>query len=274
MTSELPLDCREFTADDILKLLCEKHAEDVVVTECKLGPSFVTSGNGRIDAWTMAKSWAHPRVCAYEVKVSRSDFLADNKWPMYLPFCNQFWFATAPGIVTAREIPPNVGWIEASKTGNRLFTRIKAPYVERTIPEELYRYLLMSRVRITREDEEIRGNPTKSQVQHMLGQKAADAHFGRLAGKRIAALVRERISEVEVQNMKLEQQAKTYDEVRAALTELGMDPANPSTWGLRQRVLSLREVVPAGLETSLNELAQGIDAALKRIEIARSGVSA
>jgi len=78
-----------FTAHQLVDLLAAKHSEDVFVPECKLGPSY-GDGNGRIDAWAMAKSWAHPLVNAYETKVSRSDFLNDNKWQMYLPFCNQF----------------------------------------------------------------------------------------------------------------------------------------------------------------------------------------
>ncbi len=37
-------------------------------------------------------------VCAIvEVKASRADFLADRKWPDYLPYCDAFYFAVAPG---------------------------------------------------------------------------------------------------------------------------------------------------------------------------------
>lgn len=36
-------------------------------------------------------------LCAIvEVKASRADFLADRKWPDYLPYCDSFYFAVAP----------------------------------------------------------------------------------------------------------------------------------------------------------------------------------
>lgn len=40
----------------------------------------------------------HRGLCVIvEVKASRADFLADRKWPEYLPYCDAFYFAVAPG---------------------------------------------------------------------------------------------------------------------------------------------------------------------------------
>jgi len=80
-----------FTADQILNLLLIKHSKDVCVPECKGGPTWF-GRHDRMDLWTMARSWAHPRCCAYEIKVSRSDFVNDKKWMAYLEYCNELYF--------------------------------------------------------------------------------------------------------------------------------------------------------------------------------------
>lgn len=136
----------------ILELLAYKHREDVFVPECKTGPT--TTANAqylRMDAWTMKTSWAHPCATAYEIKVSRSDFIQDNKWPGYLPYCNQFYFVTPWKMVSPGELGSQAGLIWVSQTGSRLFTKIKAPYRDVEIPESIFRYILMSRARIDRE---------------------------------------------------------------------------------------------------------------------------
>ena len=250
------------TADDLIALLKAKHAEDVVVTECKLGPSW-GGGCGRIDAWVMPRSWVHPSVHAYETKVARSDFVADNKWMNYLPYCNQFWWVTAPGVCTKAEIPAGCGWMEASLTGSRLFTRVKAPFVQRPIPEEVFRYILMSRVKIVDEQPH---HTSRERIEAILSAKAGDLHFGRLAGKRIHQLVKERISKVEAENMELIQRYKDYDEIREVLGRLGLDPRHASTWAVERKVADLKRVVPAGLEQVLADARTGLDQALKRIE--------
>jgi len=250
------------TADDLILLLKAKHAEDVVITECKFGPTGYT-GSGRIDVWVMPKSWAHPAVQIYETKVSRADFLADHKWQVYLPYCNQFWWVTAPNVCTKAEIPAGCGWMEASLTGSRLFTRVKAPFVDRPIPEEVFRYILMSRVKI--EDEQPH-HTSRERIEAMLSAKAGDLHFGRLAGKRIHQLVKERISKVEEENRELVERYKAYDEIREVLGRLGLDPRHASTWAVERKIADLKQVVPAGLERALDDARAQLVDALARIE--------
>ena len=84
------------TAQTVLELLAAKHSRDVFVPECKNGATHFADGMQKIDAWAMKKSWASPCVTAHEIKVSRADFLKDDKWPGYLPYCNQFYFVTTP----------------------------------------------------------------------------------------------------------------------------------------------------------------------------------
>lgn len=57
---------------------------------------------------------SYNRMCfrIYEVKASRDDFLGElrsGKWKKYLPYCHRFYFAVAPGVAVAGEMPPGVG---------------------------------------------------------------------------------------------------------------------------------------------------------------------
>jgi len=58
-------------AEVIIKALQIKHSDCVFVPECKDGPTQSVSNFLRMDAWVMVKSWSHPRMIGYEVKVSR-----------------------------------------------------------------------------------------------------------------------------------------------------------------------------------------------------------
>src|SRR5207302_2787683 len=137
------------TAGAIVDLLAQRHAEDVFVPECKDGPS-QSASHLRMDAWAMRKSWANPLVTAYEVKVSRSDFVGDDKWHGYLPNCNEFYFACPANLIRPDELPLHVGLMYASATGSRLFTKKKAVRRDAEIPESVYRYILMCRVKVQR----------------------------------------------------------------------------------------------------------------------------
>lgn len=135
------------TARTILDLLATRHSKDLFIPECKDGPT-QTASHLRLDAWAMRRSWAHPTTYGYEIKVSRGDWLHDEKWTAYLPLCRQFYLACAPGVIDKAEVPPGVGLLEASAKGNRLWMRRRA--VERDVPldEALARYILMCRVQV------------------------------------------------------------------------------------------------------------------------------
>jgi len=91
-------------ARELLDLLLVKHAQDVCVPECKNGPTW-TAKHLRLDLWAMKKSWSNPYTYGYEIKASRSDFLQDEKWLNYLPYCNYFSFVCLPGLIEPEELP-------------------------------------------------------------------------------------------------------------------------------------------------------------------------
>lgn len=70
-------------------------------------------GDFRYDMLTVdLRSWM---VRGYEVKISHDDFAGDKKWQNYLPHVNHFFFAAPRGVIQPRELPPEVGLVEAER---------------------------------------------------------------------------------------------------------------------------------------------------------------
>lgn len=140
---------------DIMELLRTRHAGDVYYEE-----SVIKQGELRMDAWAMIKSWAHPRVIGYEVKLTRADFLSDHKMQRYLPYCNEMYLVCPRGIVDPSEVNESTGLIFVASTGNKLITRKKAPWRDVQIPEQFYRALLFGKAssdvqRMTAREQEV-----------------------------------------------------------------------------------------------------------------------
>lgn len=77
------------------------------------------------DAWAinLYPSKGH-RTIAYEVKVSRADFLREIKDPSKrreaLMFSNEFYFVAPKGLLDPKEIPEECGLIEVTHAGSRI----------------------------------------------------------------------------------------------------------------------------------------------------------
>jgi len=71
--------------------------------------------DGRVDVLAVRRSqFKQKQVRAYEIKVSRADFLADvgrQKWRKYLSVCHQVYFAAPAGIIRKEEVPHGAGLI-------------------------------------------------------------------------------------------------------------------------------------------------------------------
>jgi hypothetical protein len=219
-------------ATDIFKLIESRHSTDLVVGECKDGPTQSVMNYLRMDAWVMPRSWAHPAITAYEIKVSRQDFLNDDKWRSYLPLCNFLYFAAAPDVIQQAELPPEVGLMEASKNAGRLFMRRKAIYREIPEPSSVFRYVLMCRAHIKDEDN---GYDKRTFWEEWLKKRKVDHEFGYTVGKRIKQVIDEEINVVKRKNAELEERISAYDNHLEFLKRMGIDP-KIDDWRFRDKI--------------------------------------
>jgi len=86
----------------------------LVWTGVAIGSVMLQCGCPVPDVLTAQKSYTNPKLTAYEVKVSRADFLSDmrsGKWLRYREVTNRVLFAVPKGVVESKEIPPEAGLI-------------------------------------------------------------------------------------------------------------------------------------------------------------------
>lgn len=152
MSDHAELELKPMTEAKVTELLQQKHAGDIAIPQCKTGSSWTgpAGSTGVIDVWACPYSFTRP-VIAYEIKVSRADFLRDlrdEKWRQYLPFCDRFYFVTPWGMVERAEVPAPAGLYYVSRD-QRVVQRRRAGTAHATgepIPSSIFRYALLWRV--------------------------------------------------------------------------------------------------------------------------------
>lgn len=199
--------------------LRSKHSDDVIVPECKDGPTHSTT-HLRLDYWVLRRSWTRPAMIGYEVKTSRADFLRDQKWPQYLPLCNELWLVEAVrGIIQPEELPETVGLYRLA--GSRLVTVRKSVWREIPPPESLLTYVIMCRSRIGREHGE-----TREQRVAYWREWLADKDESRGLGHRCSKGLREKFDrltdEIRNENHRLKREAESVAGVIEELDALGI----------------------------------------------------
>ena len=135
------------TSTMIKKALTSFHEKDFFITECKTCSTYFPDPQGllKFDGLAVRRSYTKPCITGYEIKVSRGDFLQDNKWHLYLQYCNEFYFVVPAGLITKEEIPENVGLIYYYPETDHLRTKRKALYRDIEEPVGVYKYIIFSR---------------------------------------------------------------------------------------------------------------------------------
>lgn len=141
---------KRVTSTDIKLALKEFHSgkPSYFITECKTCSTYFPDPQGllKFDGLAITKSYTKPNIIGYEIKVSRNDFLQDNKWHLYLQYCNEFFFVVPKGLVKKEELPDNVGLIYYNPDNKRLRTVKKALYRQIEEPVGVYKYIIFSRL--------------------------------------------------------------------------------------------------------------------------------
>lgn len=181
------------TSWDIIEQLKKRHKNDMGFTEVKNGSSN-TMQLRKIDYMAIKKSWSPITLIGYEVKVSRSDFVRDDKWYGYLENCNMFSFAAPKGMIKLKELPENVGLVEYNPEKRTIRTKRKPIYREIKLNAEMLLYLMMWRMKI--EDNrygavgETRAEKTE-RWKHWLEEKVDNKVIGRAVKGKFGRMLRD-----------------------------------------------------------------------------------
>lgn len=126
------------TSADIKKLLAEKYCAPsyAFFSELRLGTGYGADANGYIDGYVIYL-WGELERTAFEIKISRSDFLSEVKKPskrrQAMAFSNKFYFVAPAGLLKPEEIPCDSGLMEVTES-NELKIKVKAPVRESIRP--------------------------------------------------------------------------------------------------------------------------------------------
>jgi len=247
-------------ANDILDAIEVKHSGDLVIPECKTGPSMGAQCFHQMDAWIMAKSWSKPHTTCYEIKTARRDFLNDTKWMNYLPYCNYMYFACPKGLITPEELNKDVGLY--NYVGKRLICKKKAPWRDVTVPEQLWRYILMWRVTVGRE----RGDGgAKAYWQAWLADKKENKYFGTHVSQSIRNEIERRVDAVAKLNSELTRKHEGYESIREMLKDIDVDEKHFSGWALTRRVRSIIDARKKGMPEQFIEQVDKLTGSLHEI---------
>lgn len=246
------------TSSDILLLLQKKHNGDVFVKECKDGPSQATEYL-RMDAWVMEKSWSKPNVICYEIKISRADFLRDRKMVDYLPLCNELYIAAPAKMIDKNEVPKDCGLIEVH--GSLMRIKKRAPYRKVSIPENVYRYVLMCRASIEKERGFIHD---RAYWENWMAQKKEDREFGYNVSKTIREMLDEKVERVDKENRILKRQIQEYEEIKKFCLGLGLVEKDfISKFDVEQKVKEYGRIVPRSMIWDLERVRDAINSVLE-----------
>ena len=251
---QMPIKQREaqrVAAHTVLNALSARHTKDIFVPECKTGRTWGGT-MFKLDAWACRRSYTKPNTFGYEIKVHRGDFLQDDKWHVYLDYCNEFYFACPKGVIEPDELPKEAGLLYISSTGTRLYTKKKAPRRTVETPEDLYRYILFSRATIGRERDETRVFNNVEYWKNWLKQKNEKKDLGYRVSRGIRELVAEKVDKVECEMRILKNQHSRYESVIKLLERLGIDPEKYiMTHQLEDKLKLLHDKVPGWLKDNL-----------------------
>jgi len=258
----------KITAADIVRLLEQRHANDVFVPECKDGPSENTS-HLRLDAWVMKRSWAKPCVWGYEIKVSRSDFLGDDKWHGYLPLCNEFYFVAPSGVIKPGELPEEAGLLLVTSTARRLWTKKKAPYRDIEIDTNIFRYVLISRAVITSDSVYTEEQSGVDYWRRWLAQSAQKREIGWRVSRALSERYHREVTEVQARQRYLEKKLGRLEGVERLLRRLKISVGWRPEFAVEQQYKRLMEHIPEDVEQKLQEAQQAIAGILEAVEKAK-----
>jgi len=221
-------------ADQIAHALSKRHRKDLFLTEVKTDSTWVGRPM-RIDAIAVKKSWVQPCITGYEIKVSRSDFMGDQKYPAYLPFCHCFSFACPTGLIKPEELHESIGLVWYKPETGGLTTKRKALYKHMDeIPSRLLYYIALSRVD---SDRHPFFSDARKFCEAWLQDKADRYTLGADVRQRVQSLLTADADEAKKQIERLESQMDEFEGIQRTLR-------NHNIYGLSELDRQLSKPLP------------------------------
>ncbi len=180
---------KRVTSTEIKMALAKYHPNDFFISECKTDSTYFTGPQGLLifDGLAVTRSYTSPCITGYEIKISRSDFQRDNKYHLYLQYCNEFYFVVPAGLLKKEEIPDNMGLIYYYPETGKLLKKKKSLYRQIEEPVGVYKYIIYSRLEQDRTPfYEERADYAKAYIEDKAEKQAIGRTFGSKMAKELA----------------------------------------------------------------------------------------
>lgn len=234
------------TSGELVTLLEQRHAHDLFVPQCKNGATSARRASDgplrTLDAWAMPRTWSPITFIGYEIKVSRSDWLRDQKFADYFPLCHLLSVVAPRGVVELEELPKGVGLLEpiGAGAGQRLITRRKPARRAIETPVDLLCYVLMTRVKVRRNSRDWSGlnDDLDNKAGRALRMKAwaEEAELFNEVDRLVKARIVKRLRAAEDRMREAERKAEGLQHAADVLRELGIEHAGSDKYWLRQSI--------------------------------------
>lgn len=249
---------------DIKKALEVHCIKDFFMTEVKDGPTQIDQHELKIlDAMSIAKSWVHPCIKGFEVKVSRGDFLRDPKWYTYFPLVNEFYMVCPQGMIERSEIPTTCGLLWYRPKSGTILTKQKATYGGGQPTADMLMYIIMNRL----EPDHRPFFSTKAEwAREYMEQKDRDRHIGQSFG----TVLTKRVDELEQKLADYDRFESDAKRVRAVLDAIDKvlkkhNITYWSSWDDGSRAKEIDEMLTRVYPAELDRIDSDLQAALSLI---------
>ena len=243
--------CEAMTATQLQRLLKQRHTGDVYVPECKMG----AAGSRSLDGWALLPTWSPLTTIGYEIKVSRSDWLQDQKFEFYRSVCHLFFVVAPKGVAALAELPQGVGLLEpiGKGTGMRLVMRSK-PVRQEPDGDKLVR--LMAHVLMWRRDiSEAPDRPRRAEIWRRWVEERQEF---RAIAMSVKGRMRTLLTEALDARSRAESNASRLQDTADVLKELGIT-AGYDRW-------STKRAIERALTSHQTETLAAVRAAVKALQ--------
>lgn len=248
-----------------IKMALEVHCmRDFFMTEVKSGPTQIDQYELKIlDAMSIAKSWAHPCVKGFEVKISRADFLRDPKWYTYFPLVNEFYMVCPEKMIERSEIPTTCGLLWYRPHSKTILMKQKATYSGGQPTADMLMYIIMNKLS---DDHRPFFSSKAEEAREYINEKKRNRYIGQSFGTALtkrAGELEQKLADYDLLESDAKRVRATLDAIDKVLKK--HDVSYWSSWDDRARAEKLDELLSRPYPKELDSIKNDIESALKII---------